>query len=34
VLQRMERSAQNFVQVVTSSSGARLASVSERGGSR
>jgi len=34
VLQRMERSAQNFVQVVTSSSGARLASASERGGSR
>jgi len=34
MLQRMERSAQNFVQVVTTSSGARLASASESGGSR
>ncbi|HEV2179782.1 MAG TPA: NADH-quinone oxidoreductase subunit M, partial [Gemmatimonadaceae bacterium] len=34
VLQRMERSAQNFVQVVTSATGARLASTSETGGSR
>jgi NADH-quinone oxidoreductase subunit M len=34
MLQRMERSAQNFVQVVTTSSGARLASASENGGSR
>ncbi|HSC31810.1 MAG TPA: NADH-quinone oxidoreductase subunit M [Gemmatimonadaceae bacterium] len=34
VLRRMERSAQNFVQVVTSSPGARLASAPETGGSR
>ena len=34
VLKRMERSAQNFVQVVTTSTGARLASANENGGSR
>ena len=34
VLQRMERSAQNFVQVVTTTTGARLASANENGGSR
>ncbi|HEX6808014.1 MAG TPA: NADH-quinone oxidoreductase subunit M [Gemmatimonadaceae bacterium] len=34
VLQRMERSAQNFVQVVTTTTGARLASANENGGAR
>ncbi len=34
VLQRMERSAQNFVQIVTTTTGARLASANENGGAR